>query len=150
MPGPRGGMGVAALVGTKIYCIGGETSPTSTNPQGIFSRVDIYDTTTNVWTSGPSLPRGRHGFYPVTDGSYIYVAAGGIVNGYSVSSDFTRLAVTGGATSPTTATTMSTTPGTTTTVPLCPNSGLNGIMACRDGTTCNVNTNSLGWACFED
>lgn len=49
----------AAAVGSKLYVIGGlDASANALN------RVDVYDTTTKQWTTGPDIPGGRVGFSP--------------------------------------------------------------------------------------
>lgn len=60
MPTPRYGM-AAVVAGGKIYAIGGPYQDDVTPfTDGESVLVEIYDPTTNTWTSGPSLPNGRY------------------------------------------------------------------------------------------
>jgi hypothetical protein len=97
LPVARGGMGTALFIAGEIYVIGGETPLSSPNapPNGVFTRVDIYNPTTNTWRAGPPLPEGMHGIYPVFDGSMIIIASGGIRVGGSNSNRFFQLPVGG-------------------------------------------------------
>ena len=79
--GARGGLGAASF-GNKIYAIGGR-SGTTFGDGTIFNRNEVYDPTTNVWTTLATLPTA------VSD-NYATVAFGG------------KVYVFGGATSPST------------------------------------------------
>ena len=99
LPQARGGMGTGVYLGGEIYVIGGETTLPSV-PNGVYNRVDIYNPATNTWRSGPALPLGMHGMYPVTDGNSIYLTGGGGRSGLSSSSTFLSLQITAGSPSP--------------------------------------------------
>ena len=136
MPVPRGGMGTGLMINGQIWAIGGETSA-SYPPNGVYTTVQAYVPATNSWVTGPSLPYGLHGIYPVTDGTYIYVIGGGVHSGNSQSSTALKLYM---------PTTNGPSPGGSTTgapiggVTICPNSTQTGVMLCIDGSSCNVNT----------
>lgn len=53
-PFKRRALAVAAL-GSKLFCIGGMDSDSEST-----LAVDIYDTTTGLWSKGPELPPGKH------------------------------------------------------------------------------------------
>ena len=93
MPIGRGGTGHAVYNNNKFYVFGGETRD---NPGGyatnnmVYPRVDIYDTTNNQWSQGKDMPHPRHGIFPVKYGNAIYIAGGGLHNGYNVSDVFDK------------------------------------------------------------
>ena len=73
MPTARYHLGAAALNG-KIYAIGGNPSAvTNGNP---LSTVEIYDASTNMWTTGPSMPTARMGLGVVALNGKIYAVGG--------------------------------------------------------------------------
>lgn len=52
----------ATAIGTKVYVLGGlDAKADATN------RVDIYDTATGKWSTGPNIPGGRVGFSPAAN-----------------------------------------------------------------------------------
>ncbi|MBQ9000077.1 MAG: hypothetical protein IJ086_15480 [Clostridium sp.] len=55
----------------KIYCIGGYT-----DDYNISNSVQIYDTKTNTWSTGASIPTARYNFAAVAVGKYIYCMGG--------------------------------------------------------------------------
>ncbi len=69
MPTHREGLGVVA-VGKKIYAIGGQVNAT------YYNKVEIYDTETDVWTTGTDMPEGVSYFSCVAFGSDIYCIGG--------------------------------------------------------------------------
>jgi N-acetylneuraminic acid mutarotase len=75
MPTARAGLGAAA-VGTKIYVVGGRTrnSPYIGQP---LPTLEIYDTVTGSWTTGPPMPTPRMDVYSTValDGK-VYVIGG--------------------------------------------------------------------------
>ncbi len=94
LPQGRGGMGKAVYLNGEFYVIGGETrdGPGAT-PNHVYTRVDIYDPKRNLWRSGPEMPTGRHGIFPVVVAGRIYIAGGGTRAGQSQSSVLEVLAV---------------------------------------------------------
>lgn len=78
MPTARGGLGCAAL-GSKIYCFGGE------NPDlggyGVYKETEVYDTTSDTWSSGEDMDLPRHGMGIVGLEDRIYVPGGGTITG---------------------------------------------------------------------
>jgi len=91
MPVGRGGTGVSIYSNNKFYIFGGETKD---NPGGyatnnlVYNRTDIYDVSSNTWISGAVMPVPRHGIYPVLKDNAIYIAAGGVHNGWSYNGTF--------------------------------------------------------------
>jgi N-acetylneuraminic acid mutarotase len=73
LPGGPVNAPAAAVVGTKIYVIGG-FSGTTNEP---LTRVDVYDTATKVWSSAAPLPAPRGGHAAVVLGGKIHVIGGG-------------------------------------------------------------------------
>ncbi|MCL2167016.1 MAG: S8 family serine peptidase, partial [Clostridiales bacterium] len=69
MPTAREGLGVVA-VGTKLYAIGGQLNTT------YYNNVEIYDTTTDTWTTGQDMPYGVSYFSCVAVGTKIYCFGG--------------------------------------------------------------------------
>jgi N-acetylneuraminic acid mutarotase len=87
LPQARGGMGKAVYFGGELYVIGGETqSGAGASSRNVYSRVDIYNPSTNTWRLGTALPTARHGIFPVLTGNRITVAGGGAQAGFSASS----------------------------------------------------------------
>lgn len=86
LPQARGGMGTAVFTNGEFWIMGGETStgPGAT-ADGVYSRVDVYNPTTDTWRSGPAMPTARHGIFPVLNGTQIHVAGGGVKAGFSSS-----------------------------------------------------------------
>jgi N-acetylneuraminic acid mutarotase len=93
MPTPRGA-GVAALVGTKVYVIGGASvhpgaklvSLTPTGPHRSLDTNEVYDISTNKWESRSPMPTGRnHMAVGVVNGK-IYVIGGRVGSVFVVAS----------------------------------------------------------------
>ena len=84
LPQARGGMGTAVFTNGEFWVMGGETiTGAGATADGVYSRVDVYNPTTNSWRSGPAMPTARHGIFPVLDGTQIHVAGGGVKAGFS-------------------------------------------------------------------
>jgi N-acetylneuraminic acid mutarotase len=84
LPQARGGMGKAVFYDGEFYIMGGETvNGAGATAEHVYTRVDIYDPRTNRWRSGPPLPTGRHGIFPLVADGAIYVAGGGPQSGPS-------------------------------------------------------------------
>ena len=80
-------MGKAVFSGGEFLVMGGETaSGAGATSDGVYSRVDIYDPAANSWRRGPEMPTARHGIFPLSFASRIYVAGGGTRAGFSSSS----------------------------------------------------------------
>ena len=86
LPQARGGMGTAVFAHGEFWIMGGETldGPGATADH-VYSRVDVYNPTTNSWRAGPAMPTARHGIFPVLDGTRIHLAGGGVQAGHSSS-----------------------------------------------------------------
>jgi len=69
MPTPRSYFGIA-VVGNKIYCIGGWTANNETNV------IEVYNTETNSWETKKPMPLPRYGLTANTVGEKIYVIGG--------------------------------------------------------------------------
>ncbi|MBL7752093.1 MAG: hypothetical protein JNN29_11970 [Chitinophagaceae bacterium] len=67
-------VGAVATVGTKIFFAGGRFPPLSPGPN-FSSRVDIYDISTNSWST-TELSQPRWGLTAVTSGNRVYFAGG--------------------------------------------------------------------------
>lgn len=63
----------SAVVGDKIYIIGGLTADTAT---GMLKTTLIYDISANSWSTGPEMAAGRADTCAAVVGSKIYVVAG--------------------------------------------------------------------------
>ena len=63
----------SAVVGDKIYIIGGLTADTAT---GMLKTTLIYDISANSWSDGPNMATGRSDTCAAVVGSKIYVVAG--------------------------------------------------------------------------
>lgn len=63
----------SAVVGDKIYIIGGLTADT---PTGMLKTTLIYDITNDSWSTGPNMATGRSDTCAAVVGSKIYVVAG--------------------------------------------------------------------------
>jgi N-acetylneuraminic acid mutarotase len=87
LPQARGGMGKAVFFGGELYVMGGETqNGAGATSRNVYSRVDIYNPSTNSWRLGTPMPTARHGIFPVLTGNRITVAGGGVQAGFSASS----------------------------------------------------------------
>ncbi len=107
LPVKRGGLGKAVYHNGKIYVFGGETglAASTTNKissKQVFYRNDVYDISTNKWTSGTDMlsgsvstsadyRKGLHGMFPLWYKGSIYIAGGGIKRANSQSDGFYRL-----------------------------------------------------------
>jgi N-acetylneuraminic acid mutarotase len=85
MPSKRGGLTAANSSDGQIYVIGGELPPGSNETIRMFYNNEKYDPKSNNWTSQPPMLTARHGLAAETIGDKIYVIAGGIKPGLSVS-----------------------------------------------------------------
>jgi hypothetical protein len=74
----RESLGVAA-VGGKIYAIGGNKYKSGVIDE-IGNWMEIYDPSTNTWTSGPPMPTPRFNLGITVVGSRIYVIGGSDIN----------------------------------------------------------------------
>lgn len=95
LPQGRGGMGKGVMLGGQLYVIGGESDLQGPLPEigltksRVFSRVDRYNTSSGTWHAAPPMRVPRHGIFPVTDGSVVYVSGGGTKAGNSQSAAHT-------------------------------------------------------------
>ena len=86
LPRARGGMGKAVYFKGNFYVFGGETrTGAGATPVGVYSRVDVYNPTTNTWRLAAPLPTARHGIFPLLYAGRAYVAGGGVKAGSSSS-----------------------------------------------------------------
>ncbi|HWC53661.1 MAG TPA: PKD domain-containing protein [Chitinophagaceae bacterium] len=90
-------LGAVVVSGNKIFFAGGTTPPTSPGLHPS-SRVDIYDVTTNAWSTA-ELSEARWGLTAVASGNKVYFAGGSAISGarpaqssridvYDMSTDF--------------------------------------------------------------
>jgi N-acetylneuraminic acid mutarotase len=68
--------GGAAVIGSKLYLIGGEDDRLSNEGFDYSKAVDIYDTETNSWELGPECPLPRQDTWAVALGTKIYLLGG--------------------------------------------------------------------------
>ncbi|MDD3538824.1 MAG: kelch repeat-containing protein [Atribacterota bacterium] len=68
--------GAAAVIGDKVYLIGGEDDSLSNEGFDYAKAVDIYDTKTNRWELGPECPLPRQDTWAVAVGTKIYLLGG--------------------------------------------------------------------------
>tara|TARA_R110000868_G_scaffold11531_1_gene56467 strand:+ start:174 stop:1148 length:975 start_codon:yes stop_codon:yes gene_type:complete len=73
VPSPRSDSAVV-VVGKDIYVIGGKDGSSAS------ARVDIYDTASGAWRSGPALPAARDGHVAALNGGEIHVSGGQIIS----------------------------------------------------------------------
>ena len=68
----------AAVLGGKIYVLGGFAEPSLGNLLGmtITDRVEVYDPSTNAWTARAPLPVGLHHAAAAVTGNRLYVIGG--------------------------------------------------------------------------
>jgi hypothetical protein len=80
-------MGKAVYFGREFYVMGGETTASGTGQVAgnVYNRVDVYNPVTRTWRLDSPMPTARHGIFPVLLDWDIYVAAGGVQAGGSVS-----------------------------------------------------------------
>ena len=91
LPTARSGLGAAVLAG-RIVVVGGEVS--STDPNGVFPQVELYDPETNRWASLGDMPVPRHGIAPVVIGLRMHVAGGATSAGFGASAHHDALELT--------------------------------------------------------
>jgi hypothetical protein len=82
MPTARGGLASAALDG-RIHVVGGESFGAGSRT---FHEHEIYDPSTDTWTSAVPLPTARHGLAAQAVDGRLFVIAGGETPGLSVTS----------------------------------------------------------------
>ena len=93
MPTPRGA-GVAALVGTKVYVIGGASvhpgaklvSLTPNGPHRSLDSNEVYDISTNKWAARAPMPTGRNHMAAGVVNGKIYVIGGRVGSVFVVAS----------------------------------------------------------------
>lgn len=78
MPTARGGLS-AGTVGSRVYTFGGEGNEALSS--GVFNETEVFDTTTETWTSLAPMRLPRHGTSAVAVDERIYVPGGGVVQG---------------------------------------------------------------------
>ncbi len=89
LPQARGGMGQSLFYRGEFYVMGGETSSgAGATPVKTYDRTDIYNPQTNTWRDGPPMPVGEHGICPVLHDDQIYLGGGGVIAGFSQSTNF--------------------------------------------------------------
>ena len=76
MPSRRGGLAAAARDG-KIDVVGGEAR------SSVFANHEVYDPTTDRWTTALALPTARHGLAAAALGGKLYVIGGGPRPGFA-------------------------------------------------------------------
>lgn len=74
MPTPRGGVAYAVHKG-KLYVFGGEGNPAQ-GTQGVYREAEVYDPTTNKWTSLEPMKVPVHGTGAASLGDFIYIPGG--------------------------------------------------------------------------
>lgn len=80
MPTARGGIAVATI-GDKIYSFGGEGNAVI-GSKGVFSSSEVFDTVTDSWDFAAPMMVPRHGTQAVAVGEDIYLAGGGLQQGF--------------------------------------------------------------------
>lgn len=68
--------GATAVIGKLIYCIGGRTQTNA-----VSDRIDVFNTTSRTWNTGPTLPDPRWGHSAAAYDGKIYVFGGRLGNG---------------------------------------------------------------------
>jgi influenza virus NS1A-binding protein len=68
--------GGAAVIGSKVYLIGGEDDRLSNEGFDYSKAVDIYDTETDSWELGPECPLPRQDTWAVALGTKVYLLGG--------------------------------------------------------------------------
>jgi N-acetylneuraminic acid mutarotase len=72
MPTARGGIAAATVpTNGELFIFGGEA------PEKTFDNTEIYNPSTDTWTSGPAMPTARHGLAAADIGDKVYVIGGG-------------------------------------------------------------------------
>jgi hypothetical protein len=75
MPAPRHHFATAVL-GGRIFVIGGDDPAAGVIPAPAVARVDVYDPATDTWSTGPALPVERMDAVAAEVGGRIYLAGG--------------------------------------------------------------------------
>jgi N-acetylneuraminic acid mutarotase len=75
MPTPRLEFSSTTIDGL-IYIIGGRDATATTIPQPVVSTMEVYDTATDTWTTGPSMPIARANQMTTTVNGKIYAIGG--------------------------------------------------------------------------
>lgn len=78
MPTARGGLS-AGTVGTRVYTFGGEGNQVLSS--GVYNETEVFDTTTETWSSLAPMRLPRHGTSAVAVDGRVYVPGGGVVQG---------------------------------------------------------------------
>ncbi|MCK4241899.1 MAG: hypothetical protein KAX30_09780 [Candidatus Atribacteria bacterium] len=68
--------GAVAVVGKKVYVIGGESEGLANEGFDYASAVDVYDTETNRWEIAAPLPLPRQDTFVVSAGTKVYILGG--------------------------------------------------------------------------
>jgi non-specific serine/threonine protein kinase len=76
LPTPRGGLG-AAIVGTRLVTIGGES------PTAVFNTMEVFDLTTNTWSTLPPMKTPRHGMAVLTVSNTLFAIDGAGAPGHT-------------------------------------------------------------------
>ncbi len=89
LPIGRGGTGKAVYFDGEFFVFGGETlTEPNAEPGNVYNRVDVYDPSSHSWRTETEMPTARHGIFPILHQGKVYVAGGGVVAGFSASSEF--------------------------------------------------------------
>jgi N-acetylneuraminic acid mutarotase len=72
---PRGGLG-AAVIGDRLYAVGGAANEYFAGPRDDTGVLEIYDMSTGRWTPGPDMPHARHHLRAGTVGGRLYAVGG--------------------------------------------------------------------------
>jgi N-acetylneuraminic acid mutarotase len=78
LPTARGGFAAAPL-GDEVLIIGGEGNGQT------YKTVEAYNTVTNTWRELADMPTARHGIQAAVCNGGVYIAAGGLAEGYNPS-----------------------------------------------------------------
>ena len=81
MPSARAGI-AGAVLNDRIYIFGGEGNPASF--LGTFPNVESFDLDTFAWRAELSMPNPRHGIGAAAIDPFIYIPAGGPIQGFGV------------------------------------------------------------------
>lgn len=76
MPTPRAYLTAVAAPDGKIYAIGGFSGPNRTDPSGYLATVEVYDPSTDTWSSGTDLSVARAGLGAAAVGETLYAIGG--------------------------------------------------------------------------
>jgi N-acetylneuraminic acid mutarotase len=72
---PRGGLG-AAVIGHRLYAVGGGPNPFFEGELDGEPTLEIYDFRTGKWTAGPDMPHARHHLAAAAVGGRLYAVGG--------------------------------------------------------------------------